>query len=73
MGAALHDDPDGHVKTITDQIKHAIGDEKDELKASCLNVKQSVSVIEKSIDLGEDIKVVGAIYHIEDGKVEFDI
>lgn len=73
VGAALHDDPDGHVKTITDQIRHAIGDEKDELKASCLNVKQSVSVIEKSINLGDDIKVAGAIYHIEDGKVEFDI
>ena len=73
VGAALHDDPHGHVKTITDQIKRAIGDEKDEQKASCLNVRQSVAMIKESIDLGDDMKVIGAMYHIEDGRVDFDI
>lgn len=73
VGAALHDEPSGFVKYITDEIRKAIGDEKDDFRACCLNVKQSVSVIKESMGLREDsdVKVVGAIYHIEDGAVEF--
>ena len=73
VGAAIHDEPSGFVKFITDEIRRAIGDEKDEFKASCLNVKQSVSMLKESLKFGQDgdVKVVGAIYHIEDGAVEF--
>ena len=35
VGAALHHDPSGYVKYITDEIRKAIGDEKDEAKACC--------------------------------------
>ena len=73
VGAAIHDEPSGFVKYITDEIRRAIGDEKDDFRASCLNVKQSVSVISESLGLkdGDEGSVVGAIYHIEDGAVEF--
>ena len=73
--AAIHHDPDGHIKYITDDILEAIGDEKDEYKASCLNVKHCVSVIEANNDIRlleeHDLVVKGALYHIEDGHVEF--
>ncbi len=73
VGAAIHDEPSGFVKYITDEIRRAIGDEKDDFRASCLNVKQSVSVICESLGIkeGDEVNVVGAIYHIEDGAVEF--
>lgn len=73
VGAAIHDEPSGFVKYITDEIRKAIGDEKDDFRASCLNVKQSVAVISESLKIKEEdeVSVVGAIYHIEDGAVEF--
>lgn len=75
VGAAMSGDPSGFVKSITDMIREAIGDEKDELRASCLNVKNSVSVIRDSLkfqgDEDSDVKVCGAMYHIDSGKVEF--
>ena len=45
-------------------------------KASCLNVRHSIREIEKSLCIAriEDetgLRVVGAMYHIEDGSVEF--
>jgi carbonic anhydrase len=73
VGAALNSDPDGYVKFITDEIRKAIGEEKDELRASCLNVERSVSVIKDSLNIQEDnkVKVCGAFYYIGSGKVEF--
>ncbi len=73
VGAALTSNPDGFVKYITDEIKKAIGDEKDELTACRLNVEQSVSVIREQLKLTDssDLKVCGAIYQIDSGKVEF--
>lgn len=73
VGAAVSSDPGGFIKYITDEIKKAIGDEKDELKASRLNVERSVSIIREQLNLTDssDLKVCGAIYHIDSGKVEF--
>ena len=73
VGAAVTSSPDGFVKYITDEIKKAIGDEKDELKASRLNVERSGSIIKEQLKLTDssDLKVCGAIYHIDSGKVEF--
>ena len=73
VGAAMSSDPEGYVKFITDEIRKAIGDEKDELRASCLNVERSVSVIKESLGIKEDDKrkVCGAVYHIDSGAVEF--
>lgn len=76
VDAAMNHDPDGHIKYITDEISLAIGEEKDEFKACCLNVQRSVRLIDSNIDIHhmeeeEGLRVMGAIYHLEDGRVEF--
>lgn len=72
VGAALNGEPEGFIKFITDEIRMAIGEEKDEFRACCLNVQRSVSVIRENLTLpGEDLKVCGAMYHIDSGEVEF--
>lgn len=75
VGAAISDNPGGFVKSITDEIKRAVGSEKDAIKASCLNVNQSVAVIKDSVKqlVENGLEVVGAMYHIDSGKVDFDI
>ena len=76
VGAALSGDPDGYIKFITDEIRKAIAGEKDEFRASCLNVQRSVSVIREKLNLSQEneetgLKVCGAMYHIDTGQVEF--
>ncbi|MBP5378092.1 MAG: carbonic anhydrase [Ruminococcus sp.] len=76
VDAAMNHEPDGYIKYITDEIVKAIGDEKDEVRACCLNVKHSCEIIEHSLQIQKDeqeygLKVLGAIYHLESGKVEF--
>ena len=73
VGAALSSEPDGYVKTITDVIRDAIGDEKDEYRATCLNVEKGVEIIKDSLGIkeGDDLKVCGAYYHIGSGAVDF--
>ncbi|WP_292199179.1 carbonic anhydrase [Butyrivibrio sp.] len=75
--AAIKHDPSGFIKFITDEIKQAIGDEQDDYKAAVLNVRQSVSIIESSLEIQKDeehgLKVIGAIYRIEEGTVEFGV
>ena len=77
VDAAVNHDPDGFVKFITDEIKLAIGDEKDEYKATCLNVRRSVDVIEKSFEIQREekhgLRVIGAVYRLEDGTVKFNV
>ena len=73
--AAIHHDPDGHIKYITDDIREAIGSETDEYRASCLNVQHSVKLVRENVDMLHleegGLAVIGAIYHIDDGAVEF--
>lgn len=73
VGAAIGHEPAGYVKSITDEIKRAIGSETDDYKASCLNVLHSVKRIKDSfaIDGENELCVCGALYHLEDGRVEF--
>lgn len=74
VGATISSAPEGYVKYITDEIRKAIGDEKDEYKACCLNVERSVNIVKESlsemIEKGE-LTVCGAVYHIDNGEVEF--
>jgi carbonic anhydrase len=74
VDAAINHDPAGYIRFLTDEIKEAIGDEKDPFKASCLNVRRSISRIESSLaiqkDEAEGLAVVGAIYDIETGRVD---
>lgn len=74
--AAIHHDPSGFIKYITDEIRLAIGEETDPYRASCLNVAYSVNQISHALDIdhlrhGNNPAVIGAIYHIDDGHVEF--
>ncbi len=77
VDAAINHDPEGYIKFITDEIKLAIGDEEDDYRACCLNVKRSVELIESSFEIHEEekhgLKVIPALYRLESGKVEFDI
>ena len=75
VAAAIHHDPDGFIKYITDDIKEAIGDETDDYRAAVLNVRHSIRHIEDSLEIQKDeeqgLVVAGAVYRIEDGVVEF--
>ena len=76
VDAAINHEPDGYIKYITDEIVKAIVDEKDEVRACCLNVKHSCEIIEHSLQIQKDereygLKILGAIYHLESGEVEF--
>ena len=74
VGAALEGNPGGFIQYITDEIHRAIGDEKDEYKACCLNVKRAVELIREKLDMHDKedgVKVCGAYYHIGSGEVEF--
>ncbi len=76
VGAAMQNNPEGYIGFITDEIKAAIGNETDDTRACCLNVIHSVQQIKKGMKAQSrngamDCEVVGAVYHIEDGRVEF--
>lgn len=76
VDAAISGSADGYIKFITDEIKLAIGNETDDYRACCLNVKRSMSEILQSPDIQRleqcnGLKIVGAVYHLDTGKVEF--
>lgn len=76
VDAAINHEPEGYIKYITDEITYAIGDETDDYKACCLNALHSKAIIEESLQIQKDeqeygLKVVAAIYHLENGQVEF--
>lgn len=76
VDAAINHDPAGYIKFITDKIKAAIGDEKDPYQAACINVKECEKEIEASLEIQEvehleGLKVIGAMYHLENGIVDF--
>lgn len=77
VDAAINHDPDGYIKFITDEIRLAIGDETDEEEACRLNVRHSIEIIENSLAIHEEeehgLRVTGALYHLEDGTVDFEI
>ncbi|MBQ6039785.1 MAG: carbonic anhydrase [Oscillospiraceae bacterium] len=77
VDAAINHDPDGYIKFITDEIRLAIGNETDDYRACCMNVRRSVSLIESSLEIQHEeehgLKVIGALYRLESGAVEFDI
>ena len=76
VGAAIEGHTGGFIESILKDIQLAIGDEKDDFKASCLNVKHGVETIRHELEIHpihdpKGLEVAGAIYHIEDGRVEF--
>lgn len=72
VGAAISGHADSFIKTLTDEIKKAIGDETDERKASCLNVERNVKLIRDKLPIDSSkMTVAGAVYDIETGKVDW--
>ena len=76
VGASLQGGGHGFVKFLTDDIIAAIGGEKDEYKASCLNAKAGVEKIKSALaddpeSLTPTTDVIAAIYDIEDGHVDW--
>ncbi len=76
VDAALHHDPEGYIKFITDEIQKAIGDTEDPYEACVRNVQRSIDIIEESLIIREDeekknLVVAGAMYDIETGAVQF--
>ena len=75
VDAAIRHDPDGYIKFITDEIREAIGEERDPLRASCLNVCHSLRRIEESLAIRSDeeqgLRLLGALYELQSGRVRF--
>ena len=70
VDAAMNHAPGGFVKFITDEISKAVGDEKNDIKACELNVLNSVNRIKENLTI-DGLCVLGGIYRIDSGKVEF--
>ncbi len=72
--AALTGETDGFIRYITDDIKLAIGNERDPYKACCLNVRHAVERLEREFaehpEVGDAV-IEGAVYDIRSGEVEW--
>lgn len=62
----------GYVGIICDEIKQAIGDELDTVKASILNINHSVTKIKTLLKKTDGLQIRGAIYRTESGIVDFE-
>lgn len=76
VGATLAGGAHGFVKLLTDEIKRAIGDETDEYRAVVKNTLAGVDIIKAKLAddheaLTAETDVLGAVYDIETGKVEW--
>ena len=76
MDAALNGGAHGNIATITDEINGCLPEQCDPREAEKLNVANSISRIMESEMMQEivhhgEVSVVGAIYDIESGAVEF--
>ena len=76
ISSAIAGHSGGFIDYILKDINEAIGGEKDDYRASCLNIRHGVDQIRRELMIhpikdSRQIKVVGAIYHVEDGSVEF--
>ena len=74
VDAAMNHDPDGYIKSITDEICQAIGDADTDDLACRRNALHSAAVIEGSLEIQREeetgLKVMCAFYHLETGMVE---
>ena len=75
VDAAIRHDPDGYIRFITDEIREAIGEERDPLRSNCLNVCHSLRRIEESLAIRSDeeqgLRLLGALYELQSGRVRF--
>lgn len=76
VDAAIHHDPEGFIKFITDEIRLAIGDTTDPHEACIRNINHSLAMIQHSLEIRHveeehHMAAVGAVYDLETGIVEF--
>ena len=74
VAAALEGSHDGYIAYITEDIREAIGEEKDPVRASELNVLHGVERIREEFALHPEIaglEVRGAMYDIRTGEVKW--
>ncbi len=71
--AALNGGGEGFISYITDEILSAVGMERDENRACCLNVRHAVARLKKAFSehLQAGVAVEGAVYDIESGQVRW--
>ena len=72
VAAALEGDADGFIRYITDDIREAVGDEKDPDRACRLNVRHAVERLKREFaahpEAGHAV-IQGAVYDIRTGEV----
>lgn len=72
--AALTGGGDGFISFITDDILEAVGQERDEAKACCLNVRHAMNRLEREFrehpEAGDAV-IEGAVYDIQSGEVRW--
>ena len=76
VAATIKGSSEGYIRYITDDIREAIGGETDDYKATELNVKHGVNVIQRAFRehpeiQSEELDIVGAVYNVESGKVDW--
>ena len=64
------------MKQVEHDIREAIGRETDDYKATELNVKHGVNVIRRAFREhpeipSEELDIIGAVYNVESGKVDW--
>ena len=74
--AAMTGEADGVAKTVADEVASIIGDETDPREAEKLHVLHQVEVLKRNeivaaAEESGECEVVGAIYHIGSGRVEW--
>ena len=76
VSATIKGSTEGYIRYITDDIREAIGAEKNDYKATVLNVKHGVNVIRQAFREHPEIQsdgldIVGAVYNVDTGKVDW--
>lgn len=71
VAEALNGFHEEHALRIIKEIADGIGDERDPTKASILNIKNSVRLIKEDMNDRDGLEIIGALYDIETGEVEF--
>ena len=74
VGAALAGEAEGFIRYIVEDIQEAIGEEKDPLRASELNVLHGVKQLKEAFGAHPeipDVEIAGAMYDIRTGEVRW--
>lgn len=75
VGAAIAGGAEGCVGAVTDLVRSAIGDERDDYAACALNVRASVDRLLRDAEVralveGAGVEVLGGVYRLDSGRVE---